>query len=146
VLVQYRRSPFGHFRTRGEIVLDAAARWTLEVRGGLANSTFDLQSARVAGVALQGGLSTCELMLPRPDGELTVEIRGGVHAMTITRPAGVPARVTIRGGASNLVLDDQRFGGIGGRTDIQTDGYGDAEARLHVAVHGGSSSLSIVTP
>jgi hypothetical protein len=145
VVVQYRRSPFGHFRTRGEVVLDAAARWTLDLHGGLAGSRFDLQEARVAAVAVHGGTSTCDLVLPRPDGELVVEIRGGVHATTITRPAGVPARVTISGGASNLVLDGQRFGAIGGRFDVQTDGYGDAEARLLVAVNGGSSSLSIVT-
>ena len=145
VLVQYRRSPFGHFRTRGDVVLDATARWTLDLQGGLANSQFHLREARVAGVDIRGGSSTCELQLPRPQGEMTVDIRGGVHAMSITRPAGVPARVTIRGGASNLVLDDQRFGAIGGRTDIQTDGYADAETRLLINVHGGSSSLSVTT-
>lgn len=145
VTVQYRRSPFGHFRTRGEVVLDAAPCWSIELQGGITHSELDLRSTKVDRVSISGGMSTVDIHLPAPDTTQVVEMIGGARVVTITRPPGVPARVVVNGGASNLVLDDRRIGSAGGRTELQTDGYETAHARLEVRLRGGSSSLSIVT-
>lgn len=145
VTVQYRRSPFAHFRTRGEVVLDASPRWSIELQGGITHSELDLRATRVDRVSINGGMSSLDIHLPAPDVTQVVEMVGGARAVTISRPPGVPARVVVNGGASNLVLDDRRIGSVGGRTELQTDGYDDADARLEVRLRGGSSSLSIVT-
>lgn len=145
VTVQYRRSPFGHFRTRGEVVLDAAPSWRLELQGGVSHSALDLRATRVERVTISGGVSTLDLDLPAPATSQVVQIDGGARAVSITRPPGVAVRVAITGGASNLVLDDRRIGGVGGRTELQTDDYATADARLEVRLQGGASSLSIVT-
>jgi hypothetical protein len=144
VVVQYRRSPFAHFRTSGTITLDADRRWHVEIQGGLAHSTFDLRDTDVASVTVRGGISSLELQLPRPVGTTTVDVTGGVNAVTITRPDGVPAHVTINGGAANLVLDAQRFRAVGGGVDLRS-APGDADEGLEVRVRGGARSLSVVT-
>jgi DNA-binding MarR family transcriptional regulator len=145
VIVQYRRSPLAHFRTRGTITLDAARTWSIETAQGLANCSFDLAGTTVDSFRNIGGMSSVDIALPRPQGVLRVDIRGGVHAVTISRPAGVAATVSIKGGAANLVLDAKRFGAIGGGIEIESDGAASAEDRVEVAVRGGSSSLSVVT-
>jgi hypothetical protein len=144
-VVQYRRSPFGHFRTRGTVTLDADRRWRVETEGGLANCVFDLRDTAVDGITIAGGMSSVELALPRPTGAVSVEIRGGVHAVTITRPEGTAAAVDIKGGASNLVIDSQRMGSMGGRTSLRSEGYAGNDSRVEVTVRGGASSLSVVT-
>jgi DNA-binding MarR family transcriptional regulator len=143
VTVQYRRSPFAHFRTSGTITLDADRRWHIEINGGLAHSTLDLRETDVASVSVKGGISSIELHLPAPAGRTTVDVVGGVNAMTITRPDGVPARVRINGGATNLVLDDQRFRAVGGEVHLASPQQSTGDA-VEVSVRGGSRSLSVV--
>jgi DNA-binding MarR family transcriptional regulator len=144
VVVQYRRSPFAHFRTSGDIVLDADRQWRVEVNGGLAHSTFDLRDTVVDAFTVRGGVSGVDLHLPRPRGATTVEVKGGMSAVTITRPDDVPARVRIKGGASNLVLDEQRFRAVGGTIDLRS-AHAEGGDHLEVVVVGGVSSLSVVT-
>ena len=67
-----------------------------------------------------------------------------MHAVTISRPADVPAHVTVKGGASNLVLDDQRLRAVGGGADLHSE-HPRGDDQLEVIVRGGASSLSIVT-
>jgi hypothetical protein len=143
VVVQYRRSPFAHFRTSGTITLDAHRRWRVEVNGGVANSTFDLRNTTVDSVSVHGGVSSVDLHLPRPANATSVEVRGGMSAVSITRPPDVPVHVTIKGGASNLVIDDQRFGAIGGRVDLRSP-HPAGDAQLDVVLRGGASSLSVI--
>jgi DNA-binding MarR family transcriptional regulator len=143
VVVQYRRAPFAHFRTSGTITLDADRRWHVEIHGGLAHSTFDLRDTDVASVTVRGGISSLELQLPRPVGTTTVDIAGGVNAVTISRPDDVSAHVTINGGATNLVVDSQRFRAVGGGVDLRSRQPG-SDGELEVSVRGGARSLSVV--
>jgi DNA-binding MarR family transcriptional regulator len=142
VHVHYRRSPFGHFG-RSDITLAADRRWRIEIDGGFAHSTIDARATTLDAVSVRGGVSSIELHVPRPHGTTRVEVRGGVSAMTIVRPAGVPARVRVRGGAVNLVLDDQRLGAVGGKAELRsTDPPGDDQ--LEVLIDGGARSLSVL--
>jgi DNA-binding MarR family transcriptional regulator len=145
VIVQYRRSPFGRFRTRGTVTLAADRRWRIDTAHGLANCTFDLTRTTIDSFSHTGGMSSVDLALPRPRGVMRVDIRGGVHAVTISRPSGVAASVSVKGGAANLVLDDKRFGAIGGGIELESDGATGTQDRLEVVIRGGSSSLSVVT-
>jgi DNA-binding MarR family transcriptional regulator len=144
VTVQYRRSPFGFFRTRGRITLDASRSWNVEVNGGMAHCVLDLSVTDVRALTIEGGVASVEIALPQPRGVLPVTVRGGVHAVTITRPEGSGASVTINGGVANLVLDDERYGAIGGRSTLRSSSYEGAPDCVEVSVRGGASSLSIV--
>lgn len=92
---------------------------------------------------MAGGLSQGEIWLPQPCGTVTVRIGGGVSGLRWHRPAGVAARVEIRGGASQLGLDPQYLGAVGGPVELEAPGYSAAAERYAVDVHGGVSQLSI---
>jgi hypothetical protein len=77
-----------------------------------------------------------------PDNEVQVRVTGGASQLSFARPAGVPVRVDVRGGASKLVIDDQSLGSVSGivslssRDDVTRPGY-------VFVITGGASQLSV---
>jgi hypothetical protein len=49
----------------------------------------------------------------------------------------------VRGGASNLTLDEQHLGAVGGETGLESSGYADATDRYDIEVYGGANNLTI---
>ena len=85
----------------------------------------------------------CIQRLPAPDRELRVRVHGGASALRITRPAGVPLRVLVAGGASKLVVDTLELGAVGDELRWEAPGWAKSASRLDVEVHGGADRLSI---
>ena len=83
------------------------------------------------------------MTLPAPTTTVALNLTGGVHDLTIHRPAGAPLRVRIRGGVSNLRLDAQRFGSVGGAMSWQTPDYDDATGRYDFRLTGGASTITL---
>jgi hypothetical protein len=54
-------------------------------------------------------------------------------------------RLQVRGGASKLAFDEQSFGAIGGRTQLQSEGFREAADRYEFTVGGGASHLTVAT-
>jgi len=77
------------------------------------HTSFDLRALILYALELGGGVSNVEVLLPTPAGTVPVRVAGGVHHLTVLRPAGVAARVRVGHGARRLTLDDQHFGAIG---------------------------------
>ena len=75
------------------------------------------------GLHIGSGASGVEITLPPPIGAVPVAIGGGASDVRISRPAEVPVRLQVRGGASHLEFDEQSFGAIGGRSQLQSDGF-----------------------
>ena len=63
--------------------------------------------------------------------------------MTVRRPSEVPVRLQIRGGASKLAFDEQAFGAVGGRTQLQSEGFREVADRYEIAIGGGASNLTV---
>src|SRR5215472_9312263 len=97
----------------------------------------------VVGLEITGGASHLELTLGQPHGVVPVRVRGGASHVTIWRPADVPVGVSVRGGVRELELDDQRFGAIGGRTQVSTGAWRQAESRYDLEIGGGASHLTV---
>ncbi len=49
----------------------------------------------------------------------------------------------MRGGASKLTLDDQRFGAIGGETRLESPDCAGATDRYEITITGGASNVAI---
>jgi hypothetical protein len=92
---------------------------------------------------IKGGASKVELTLPPPSGTIPLRVLGGAESMTVRRPKGVAARVRVSGGASGLVLDEQRHGAVGGETSLQSPDYEHARDRYDIEVFCGVSGLTI---
>jgi hypothetical protein len=143
--LRYRLSPlewlglvaFGD--TRAELVLRADMPWALEISGGVSRIHADLRGIELRSLVVTGGASHLELDLPRATGVVPVRITGGASRVTLRRPAGVGARLEVRGGATSLQLDRQRLGAVGGRLQLATPGEGCHDVR----VSGGASSLAL---
>ena len=57
--------------------------------------------------------------------------------MTIRRPGGVEARLTVTGVVGTLAFDAQRFEALAGKVQLQSPGYGRATDRYDIEVPGG---------
>ncbi len=62
--------------------------------------------------------------------------------ITVRRPAGVAARVHLKGWASTLVFDDQTFSDVGNDVRLQSPGYEVTAPCYDIEV---ASSASMVT-
>ncbi|MHB8646988.1 MAG: MarR family winged helix-turn-helix transcriptional regulator [Thermomicrobiales bacterium] len=126
-----------------EIVLNAAVPWGIEIRGGASEITAELGGLDLSGLAIRGGASMIRVELPEPVGTIPVRIAGGGSQVIIRRPAGVAARVRLKGWASQLAFDDQRFDTVGRDERLQSPGYEDAARRYDIEFSGGASDITL---
>jgi len=137
-------NPFRWGRTSADVRLSPSASWTIEIRGGVSHWDSDLRNLELAGIEVRGGVSKVDLRLPRPTGNSIIRISGGASQLTVRRPAGVPARLQIGGGASKLELDAQYLGAVGGPVRLETPDYSNATDRYEVEIGGGASQIRVV--
>jgi hypothetical protein len=144
VIIRYPRTfhPFDWRKRAAEVTLNGSIPWQIEFRG-LSRLDADLSALRLGSFEIVGGASGVAVTLPRPSGAVSVRISGGASDVTIHRPAGVAARVSVGRGASKLAFDDQRFGAIGGETRLQTPDYEGAADRYDIEVSGGASKVTV---
>ena len=144
VRVRYRRAwPFESRRISAEIALHPAVTWSVLFRRGVSKVKADLSRLASANVDIEGGASDVELLLPKPAGTMTVRVGGGASNALILRPAGVPLRVAVRGGAAHLHLDRLVLGAIGGPFEWETPDYATSSDRLELEIAGGVSHFTV---
>jgi hypothetical protein len=136
---------FGLMRNRyaADVVLNAAIPWSIAIAHGVSKLRADLSGIRLTAFAIDGGAGGVELTLPAPEGVVPIRIGGGASNLRIRRPSGVPVRLAVKGGASKLALDDQRFGAIGGETRLNSHHDQNAIDRYEITIGGGASRLTI---
>ena len=144
VTFRYRRmSLFDWGKHAGSVSLNAAIPWTIAINGGAANVAVDARGLELRGLAIGGGASKVRLLLPAPRGTVQVRIGGGVSRVDVCRPFGAPAQLQVRGGASRLQFDGQRFGAVGGELRLASPGWELATDRYDIEVRGGASRLEV---
>jgi len=145
VTLQYKGvSWLGMSGVSAQVALTSAVPWAIEIRRGASHLSADLHELEVTGIDITGGASECELTLPRPHGTAALRITGGASRVSIKRPRGTVAQIAIRGGAANLVFDDQRIPAVGNAIQLASAGFDATPDRWMIEVTGGASSLSIV--
>jgi hypothetical protein len=123
--------PFEWRTRRGEISLSTTVPWEIEIPGGAARVDAKLHGIELLGLRIGGGASEVEIALPPPIGAVPVAIGGGASQ--------------VRGGASKLAFDEQSFGAIGGRTQLQSEGFREAADRYEITIGGGASHVTVAT-
>ncbi len=83
------------------------------------------------------------MSLPRPAGTLPFLLAGGVSQFLLSLPGGVPARVTVGGGASSVSVDNQDLTGVAGGTVLTPAGWATATSRFDIDATSGFSSLTV---
>jgi DNA-binding MarR family transcriptional regulator len=128
---------------RGEMLLNGAISWEVELQGGASTVDADLAATRVTGFSLTGGASNVGVRLPRPEGTVPLRVSGGASRVTLLRPAGVPFRIRVNGGLSRLSIDGRQLGSTGGPATLDSPGYERAVDRYELEVSGGASRITV---
>jgi hypothetical protein len=131
--------------TRGKITLSGRVPWAIKASMGMSGVVADLQDLELTGLEVSGGASRLEVRLPHPKAAVPVRIGAGASNLELIRPAGVPVRVRIRGGASKLAIDDVRVGAAGGKTDWRSPDYDLVQGRYDIEIGAGASKVTIRT-
>jgi hypothetical protein len=76
-------------------------------------------------------------------GTLPFLLAGGVSQFRLSLPGGVPAQVTVGGGASFVSIDDQNLTGIAGGTVLTPPGWATAVSRFDIDAVSGFSRLMV---
>ncbi len=132
-------------RSAGEIRLNTGVPWDIEIRAGAAHVNVDLNTVKLQSLNVKGGASQVTVTLPRPIGTVPVRVGAGASHVAIHRPAGVPTRILIHHGASQVRLDTQQFGALGGEMRWEGPDYEGATDRYDIDISGGASQLTIDT-
>jgi DNA-binding MarR family transcriptional regulator len=144
VIVHYRGVPFDWRKRTATMALSAALPWEIDVVGGIQRLEADLREVDVRRFELTGGSERVQLELGQPVGEVAVRITGGAKNLRIERPARVPVRLRIRGGASHVEIDGQLLGAKGGEISIDTRDRVSPAGRYLLELTGGSRSIEVV--
>ena len=141
--VTLRHPHFDWRRSSAEIALNATIPWQLIIHGGAARLRGELRELTLRGMEIDGGASDAVLELPSPEGRVQIRLVGGASQVTIRRPAGVPVRLEVHGGASRLALDSQRLGAVGGETVLESPNLERARGRYEIVVSGGARDFTV---
>ncbi|HEY7702636.1 MAG TPA: MarR family transcriptional regulator [Candidatus Limnocylindrales bacterium] len=127
---------------RADVSLNAAIPWDVEIVGGAGKLQGKLSSLDVRSFELTGGVDQLRLTLGRPAGAVPIRLTAGVNNVRIERPAGVPVRLDLRGGAGRIDLDDRRLNGTGD-TVLETPGATKAADLYQVEIVGGAAKITV---
>jgi len=132
-----------HWRKdEGEIRVNAAIPWAVELRGGISTMTADMRALRLESFEIKGGASQITLLLGAPVGVVPVRIVGGLNRLVIERPRGVAVGLEIRGGVGEIEVDGESLKGAG-KLSLQTPGADTNPNRYEIELTGGAARLSV---
>ena len=113
----------GGEKRAAEVTLNNAIPWQIEIQGGAAEIIAELGGLELTRLEVKGGLGMSRVELPVPSGVVPIRISGGALEINVRRPAGVAARVHLKGWASTLDFDDQRFSNLGNDVRLQSPDF-----------------------
>lgn len=125
------------------VVLSSSVVWSLDFAAGTQRTEADLRGGRVSGIAVTAGSDILDMSLPRPSGTLPFLLAGGVSQFLISLPSGVPAQVTVGGGASYVSMGNQDLTGVAGGTVLTPPGWATATSRFDIDATSGFSRLTV---
>jgi DNA-binding PadR family transcriptional regulator len=143
VTIRYPRRLWilGGMQGAAEVWLNAALPWWIAIQGGASNITADLTGLDLSGLEVKGGMNMISVQLPVPTGVVPIHLSGGASTVTLRRPVDVPARVHLKGWASQLEFDDQSFSNLGSDVRLQSPGYAGEAPGYEIEI---ASSVSMI--
>ena len=147
VTIRYsRRTLLLDWRKRAaEVSLNTAIPWQIVILGGAWEIAAELGNLNLAGLEVKGGFSSVRLDLSTPSTVVPIQIKGGASEIIVRRPAGVAARVHLKGWASAFAFDDQTFSNVGNDIRLQSSGYEASAPYYDIEVIGSASGITITS-
>ena len=147
VTIRYPRQllGMGGWQSAADVTLNASIPWRIALQSKAAEITAELGKLDLASLDIKGGYSMIHLDLPAPSGVVPIRISGGASALSVRRPAGVAARVHLKGWVSQLNFDEQSISNAGDNVRLQSAGYETAADRYDIEVSGAASVITVTT-
>jgi hypothetical protein len=125
------------------VTLNSGVAWRLAFAGGSAQTSMFLGRGQLRGADFAAGSSQLTMRLPRPRGTVTIVLAGGASRVTVAAPAGVPARLSLDGGAGSTTLGGRSHSGVAGGTVLTAPGWSGAADRYDIQAPAGVARISV---
>jgi DNA-binding MarR family transcriptional regulator len=135
----------GGGQSGAEVTLSSALPWSIAIHGGASEIIAQLAGLSLSGLEVKGGMSMIHMELPVPTGAIPIRISGGASQITIRRPVGVPARVHLKGWASQMIFDDQAFSNLGSDVRLHSPDFEPTAVGYDIDVASSASMVDITT-
>lgn len=124
------------------ILLNNTPVWSIDLNIGAGVVDFDLSTFKVKDFEIKGGVSSIELKMGMPVGELSkINFKGGVSSLSIKLPKRAACIIHSKSGLSSL-----DFPGFKEQEDgsFQTENYAEATQRYELNLKNGLSSVEVI--
>jgi hypothetical protein len=128
---------------RGEIEINPAHPWRIQVQGGTWNTLLDLRGVNLREVKIDSSASKVECLLPRPRGVVPIHVSSGVVRVALSRIPGTAVAALIKSGAVQVALDDYRTRVAMVDARWETPGASLSPDRYELEVSGGAVRVSL---
>jgi hypothetical protein len=125
------------------VTLNAGVSWQINLDGGASRTDVDLTGGQLSGISFNAGSSLVTLALPRPHGNVPVQMVGGASDFQLSLPNGVAAQVTAGGGASEVSLEGQQHTGVAGGSVFTTAGWSPGVTGFDIDATAGVSTITV---
>ena len=128
---------------RGEIEINPAHPWRIQVQGPTWNTLLDLRGVNLREVHLDSSASKVEGLLPRPHGVVPIHISSGVIGVSLKRIPGTAVTAVIKSGAVQVNLDGFQTRVAIADAQWESPGASAAPDRYELEVSGGAVRVSL---
>ena len=128
---------------RGEIEINPAHPWRVQVQGPTWNTLLDMRGVDLREVHVDSSASKVECLLPRPRGIVPIHISSGVFRVAMHRIPGTAVAAIIKSGAVQVELDDFHTRLPVADARWETPGASTASDRYELEVSGGAVRVSL---
>lgn len=127
------------------VTLNAAVSWRLDLGGGTKQTVADLRGGQVAGIAVTAGSDVIDLTLPQPHGSVPIRLAAGTSQFQLSRPSGVPVRVTAVAGAGDISLDGRNHAAVADGSVFTTPGWIPGTTGFDIDATSGAARIAVTT-
>jgi hypothetical protein len=127
------------------VTLNSAVAWRLWFAAGTSRTAVYLRGAVLRGAVFAAGSSRITLQLPRPHGTVPIVLAGGASRVAVADPAGVPARLSLIGGAGHASIGGRAYVGIAGGTVLTAPGWSSAVSRYDITAPAGVGAIQVTS-
>ena len=128
---------------RGEIEINPAHPWRIQVQGPTWNTLLDLRGVNLREVHMDSSASKVECLLPRPRGVVPIHISSGVIRVSLKRIPGTAVTAVIKSGAVQVSLDSFHTRVAVVDTRWESPGASAAPDRYELEVSGGAVRVNL---
>jgi hypothetical protein len=125
------------------VTLNAGVSWQIDLDGGASRTDVDLTGGQLSGISFNAGSSLVTLALPRPHGNVPVQMVGGASDFQLSLPNGVAAQVTAGGGAGEVSMEGQQHTGVAGGSVFTTAGWAPGVTGFDIDATAGVSTITV---